>query len=140
MMRIDMKKREIVYKELSYKITGILFRIANELDRYKNEKQYCDAIEHLFKKNGIRYEREKILPVSFTGERAGRNKADFIVDDKIILEIKAKPFITRNDYYQTMRYLKASNKRLGILVNMSRNAISPKRVLNSDISGQNSHN
>lgn len=125
-------RKTIIYPELSYKINGVLFKVANELGRYKNEKQYCDVIEQFFKKEEIYYEREKNLPVSFVGEHSGRNKADFIVEEKIILEVKTKPFITRQDYYQTLRYLKALNKKLGILVNMRRYVISPKRILNKE--------
>lgn len=126
------KKDKLIYQELSYKINGILFRVANELGRYKNEKQYCDAIERLLKDAGINYEREKIPPVSFNGERSGRNKVDFLIEEKIILEVKAKPFVTKQDYYQTRRYLEALSKKLGILVNMRRYALTPKRVLNSE--------
>ena len=127
-----MRKQKLIYEELSYKINGILFCVANELGLYKNEKQYCDAIERLLKVAGINYEREKILPVSFSGERSGRNKVDFLVEGNIILEVKAKPFVTKQDYYQIRRYLGALNKKLGILVNMWRYALAPKRVLNSE--------
>ena len=126
------KKSKLIYQELSYKINGILFGVANELGLYKNEKQYCDAIERFLKVAGINYEREKILPVSFNGERSGRNKVDFLIEERIILEVKAKPFVTRQDYYQTRRYLGALSKKLGILVNMRRYALAPKRVLNSE--------
>ncbi len=50
----------------------------------------------------------------------------------LILEIKAKSFITKEDYYQTMRYLKSLNKKLALLVNMRRRTIVPKRILNSE--------
>jgi len=88
----------------------------------------------LLKKNGINYEREKILSESFEGEQKGRNKVDFLIENKIILEVKAKPFITKEDYYQIRRYLDCLSKKLGILVNMRRYYVRPKRILNSDVS------
>ncbi|MGC9048739.1 MAG: GxxExxY protein [Patescibacteria group bacterium] len=91
----------LVYPDLSYKINGILFAVHNELGRFCNEKQYADAIEGYCKKIGIKYEREKILPPSFIGELKGRNKIDFLIEDKIILEVKAKRILQREDYYQT---------------------------------------
>lgn len=103
------------------------------MGRYKNEKQYCDAIEKEFKEARVSYEREKVLSESFDGESRGRNKIDFFIENVIILEVKAKPFITRQDYYQTMRYLKTSGKKLAILVNMRRYMIAPKRILNSEV-------
>ena len=60
-----LQKEDIIYPKLSYKINGILFGIRKNLGQYKNEKQYCDAIEEELKKNKISYEREKILPKSF---------------------------------------------------------------------------
>ncbi len=121
---------KIIYPDLSYKINGVLFAVHNELGRFCNEKQYSDAIENYFKKLKIKYEREKVLPPSFENEQR-RNKADFLIDDKIILEIKAKSLINKEDYYQVKRYLKVLNKKLGIIVNFRKQYIIPKRVLNS---------
>ena len=122
---------ELIYPELSYKINGVLFSVQNELGRFCNEKQYCDAIEGYLKKLKVSYEREKVLEPSFENEQKGRNKTDFIIEDKIILEIKAKRFLTREDYYQIKRYLSALGKKLGILVNFRGKHIDPKRILNS---------
>lgn len=122
---------KLVYPELSYKINGVLFTVHNELGRFCNEKQYCDAIERYLKILNIKYEREKILSAGFENEKNKRNRADFIIEDKIILEIKAKHIITREEYYQTKRYLTAINKKLAILTNFRRKYIYPKRILNS---------
>lgn len=131
-MRI-MRKDKIIYSELSYKINGILFNVRKELGIFRNEKQYCDAIEKILIDKSIKCEREKFLPASFDGELEKRNRVDFLIDDKIVLEIKAKSFITKEDYYQTMRYLVSLNKKLAILVNMRRYYINPKRILNSQV-------
>jgi GxxExxY protein len=122
---------KIIYPQLSYKINGILFAVHNELGQFRNEKQYCDLIENYLIKFNLKYEREKILPPSFENEFKGRNKIDFLIEDKIILEIKIKKFLTNEDYYQVKRYLASVNKKLGILVNFRRKYITPKRVLNS---------
>lgn len=60
-----MNQGGLIYKELSYKINGILFAVHNEIDRYANEKQVCDYIEEKFKQNKINYIREEILNKSF---------------------------------------------------------------------------
>jgi GxxExxY protein len=125
-------KQEIIYKELSYEIIGILYEVHNELGRYCNEKQYGDLIEKKLKEKNIKFEREKVIPKSFTGERAGRNRVDFLIEGKIIIEIKAKRNIEREDYYQTKRYLRAFNCKLAIIVNFRESFLKPKRILNSE--------
>ncbi|MBI2121601.1 MAG: GxxExxY protein [Candidatus Sungbacteria bacterium] len=121
--------KEIIYPELLYELVGVLFAVHNELGRFRTERQYGDAIEKYLKEFHISFDREKILPTSFDGERSGHNKIDFIVDDKILLEIKAKRFITKDDYLQIKRYLVASRKRLAILVNFHRRYLSPQRIV-----------
>jgi len=123
---------KLIYPELSYKINGVLFSVHNELGRYCNEKQYADAIEKKIKELKHIYEREKNIPPLFNGEMKGRNKVDFIIENKIIIEIKSKRVMGRNDYYQTRRYLNAFNKKLAILANFRDKYLRPKRILNSD--------
>jgi len=122
----------IIYPDLCFKINGILFKTHNQLGKYCSEKQYCDLIEKLFKEQSLLYEREKILPPIFEGEREGRNKADFLIENKVILEVKSKRIITKDDYYQVRKYLSVLNKKLGILVNFRSAFLYPKRVLNSE--------
>ena len=126
-MGIPHTTKEIIYKELSYKIVGILFKVHDELGRFAKEKYYADLFESLLKENKINYEREK--RISKTG--LDISKADFIIDAKIIVELKAKPVISKDDYYQVKRYLEFTNLRLGLLVNFSHKYLSPKRIINS---------
>ena len=124
-------KHELIYPKLSYEINGVLFDVHNELGRYCNEKQYGDLIESKLKERGMNFEREKFLPESFEGEKANRHRIDFLIDNQIILELKAKRIIERVDFYQTKRYLVACNKKLGLIVNFREKYLKPKRVINS---------
>ncbi len=126
-------KQKLIYGDLSYEINGILFEVYNELGRHCNEKQYGDLFEKKLKARCIKYEREKIILHSFNGEKFGRNRVDFIIEDKIIIEIKLTRVITRDNYYQVLRYLKAFKKKLGLIVNFREKFLQPKRVLNSEI-------
>lgn len=120
-------KNKVVYPKLSYKLTGILFSIHNELGRYSKERQYQDILEEKLKESGIEYEREKKLPISTitTG-----NRVDFCIEDKILIEVKAKRFLLKEDYYQMKRYLKAARMKLGLIVNFRDRFLKPKRILN----------
>ena len=124
---------QLIYPKLSYKINRILFKVHNELGRFLNEKQYADAIEKYLLETNIQYEREKILPPSFRGETKGRNRIDFLIENKIILEIKTKRMLTKEDYYQLKRYLVTLNIKLGLLVNFRNQYLRPRRILNSSV-------
>ena len=128
---MQMNNKEIVYPELSYKICGLCFSIHNQLGRYRNEKQYGDALESLLKENKVLYVREFSLPQSFDGEKSRRNIVDFLVDNKIIIELKSREAVLKEDYIQMMRYLVSSNKKLGLVFNFRQKYLRPKRVLNS---------
>lgn len=130
-------KREIIYPELSYKLNGLFFEIQKDLGRFCRERQYADALEEKLKQSNIEYEREKnIENISVKG-----NRADFIVDEKILVELKSIPFTTKLDYFQVMRYLKASNLRLGMIVNFQSRYLKPKRIINNEFRDirENSH-
>jgi GxxExxY protein len=124
-------KQELIYGELSYEICGLLYKVQNELGRFCNEKQYGDLFEKKLIESKIKHEREKILPASFSGEKQGRNIIDFIVEDKVLIELKCKRIIGREEYCQTQRYLKAFRCKLGLLVNFRERYLKPKRVLNN---------
>lgn len=122
-------KSQIIYPKLSYEVVGVCFKIHNDLGRYLSEKQYCDALEQKLKEKKIPYKREYAIPVFFDGERKRRSVVDFLIDNKLILEIKAKRRVLREDYYQVQRYLKTSEKKLGIIINFQSYHVVPKRIV-----------
>ena len=121
---------KILHKELSYKLCGLCFKTHNDLGPFRSEKTYGDYLEQLLASSSLNFLRESPLPPSFEGEGTRRNIPDFIIDNKIILDIKAKRIISKEDYFQMKRYLSASGKNLGLIVNFRQKYISPKRVVN----------
>ena len=121
---------KIIYPELSYKITGLCFKIHNQLGRFAREKQYADALEQLLRENKIKYQREIAKPFRFEQKIISGNIIDFLIEDKIIIELKAKNFITKDDYRQIQRYLQATNLKLGLLINFNSRYLKPKRIIN----------
>ena len=116
---------KLIHSELSYLLTGIFFEIHNTLGRYSKERQYADALEA--KLRGLR------VPFAHEHEiKQSRDRVDFIIDNKIIIELKARRVITREDYYQMQRYLQASGLRLGLLVNFRNRYLKPVRVVRID--------
>jgi len=116
---------KVIYPELSYTLTGILFSVHNTLGQFAREKQYCDLIEQKLAETKIKYKRE--LRVSDTG-----NILDFVIDDKIVLEVKTIRFLTQECYRQIQNYLQQTGLRLGMLVNFRSRYIKPVRVIKLD--------
>lgn len=132
-----MGKVNLIHEELSFKLRGVFYDVHNELGRYRNEQQYGDAIELRLKTLGIPYQREAILDQSFVGEHKGRNRPDFIVDSKVIIEIKTVPSFSQKDYAQCLRYLTSSNYDLVLLVNFNLKFCAIKRMLSPKLLANN---
>ena len=133
-MRIEEKRKvgaKVLYPELSYVLTGILFEAHKQLGRFGREKQYGDFIEKNLKEQKIQYGRE--VAIASRG-----NIMDFIVDDKIVLELKADRVITKEYYRQIQNNLQQAKIKLGILVNFRDSKLTPKRIIRID-SAVNSH-
>lgn len=124
--------KRIILQEESYLLNGIFYRIHNRLGRFLLEKQYADALEIELKELGIPYEREKRLALNYDDSVIASGVVDFIIHSKIAVDLKAKKFITKEDYFQMLRYLKACKLELGMIVNFRNTYVKPKRVLNSD--------
>ncbi|MBI3952565.1 MAG: GxxExxY protein [Candidatus Doudnabacteria bacterium] len=121
----------IVEAELSYKIGGLCFKVSKQLGRFCRERQYADKFEQLLKEKGIKYEREfEIKKLNIDSPNG--NKVDFLISGKVLVDFKAKTFITKEDYIQMQRYLKAANLELGLIVNFRGSFIKPKRILNPE--------
>lgn len=114
-----MDQRGLLYPELSYKLQGIIFNVANKYGTGLKEGIYQKALAEEFSKIGLNFVSQKRINIYSleTGKVLGSYVPDFIIDDKIILEIKATGYPTRQDVAQQRSYLRASAYELGYLVN-----------------------
>ena len=111
----------LLFKEESYKIIGTAMEVHRILGCGFIEPVYQEALEKEFVLNNIPYEREKELTIDYKGSLLTKTfRADFICYDKIILELKAVSQFTEEHYAQIYSYLKASNMKLGILINFGK--------------------
>ena len=106
---------EFLYQDDTFKIIGILFEVHKNLGKGFSEIVYKDALEYEFKLNNIPFEREKEYVVNYkTTVLNHKFYADFVVFDKIILEIKSCKTLGDEHFSQCINYLKVSNNRLAL--------------------------
>lgn len=126
-----MMEEKILYKGESYKIIGICMKIHSALGHGFLEAVYCEVLEKELIKNEIPYQREVKLDLFYNGEKLDKKyKADFVCYDDIILEVKSVSFIHENFTKQTLNYLKATNKKLGLLINFGEKSLKYKKIIN----------
>lgn len=121
---------ELVYKEESYQIIGKCFEVHNNLGPGFLEIVYKDALEFEFNKANIPYEREREYCVNYKGMTLPHKfYADFVVFEKIILEVKAVSAIPDEFIALAINYLKVSNNKLALLVNFGELKLNSKRIV-----------
>ena len=121
---------DLIYKEEAYKIIGKCMEVHNNLGAGFLEIVYKDALELEFRKIGISYEREKEYKVNYKGVILPHKfYADFVVFDKIILEVKAVSGIADEFIAQAINYLKVSGNKLALVVNFGESRLNYKRIV-----------
>ena len=121
---------EIIYKEESYTIIGKCMEVHNHFGHGFSEIVYKDALEIEFSETDILYEREKEYLVYYKGILLNHKfYADFIIFNKIILEIKCVKTISEEHVAQTLNYLKVSDNKLALIVNFARGKLEYQRLV-----------
>lgn len=121
---------KLIYKEESYKIIGTCFDVHNNLGPGFLEIVYKDALEYEFRNAGIPFEREQEYEVKYKDIiLPHKYYADFIVFDKIILEVKAVQAIADEFIAQAINYLKVSQNKLALIVNFGELKLNSKRIV-----------
>ena len=121
---------KVIYKELSYKIVGILFEVYNDLGYGYQEKYYERAIAKYFIAAKIKFKQQVPYLIRAKGEIIGRYYLDFFIEDKIILEIKKGNYFSKRNIDQVKGYLKVTGMKLAILANFTSSGVKFFRVLN----------
>lgn len=121
---------DILFKTESYNLVGILFEVHNNLGGGFSEIVYKDALEYEFKNSLIEFEREKEYSVNYKNTILKHKfYADFVIMDKIILEIKSCKSLNDEHISQCLNYLKVSKNKLAILVNFNKDSLEYKRII-----------
>lgn len=124
---------EILYKELSYKIIGLAYKIYNEIGPDYQEKIYQRAFEIELEKEKLNFEREKYVPLTYEGESIGKYFIDFLIENTVVLEFKVGNYFYPKDIKQINGYLKSEGLKLGIVILFTKDGVEYKRILNNSI-------
>ena len=119
----------IVYKDLSYKVVGLAMQVHSELGFGFLEKVYENSLMVLFEENGVKAIQQLPIVVPFHGKIVGEYVADIVVEESIILELKALDRIAEIHKAQTLNYLKATPFRLALLINFGKYKLEYTRLV-----------
>lgn len=120
----------LLYPEESYKINGAIFEVHKELGPGLLEKVYQEALEKELRSQGIPFEREKSFTIVYKGEALEQKYiADFVIYDKIVVELKAVDELLPVHTAQVINYLAITGYRLGLLVNFNARQVKPERIV-----------
>ena len=124
------KYNKVIHKDLSYKIVGVLFDVYNDLGYGYQEKYYDRAVGKYFLAAKLKFKRQVPFKIAAKGDVVGRYYLDFIVEDKIVLEIKRGNYFSKRNIEQVKGYLKVTGLKLAILANFTPSGVKFFRVLN----------
>lgn len=120
--------------EISYQIIGAVYEVYKKLGAGLLESVYEEILKYELEKRGLRVDTQVQIPVVYDGLSFGNGfRADMIVEDKVIVELKSVNVLQDIHFKQLLTYLKLSNLHLGLLINFNSNNIHDgiRRVVNN---------
>lgn len=121
------------HEELTEKIIGCFYRVYNTLGYGFLEKVYENALAIEFRKAGMNFEKQIKFSVFYGDEVVGSYTADFVVEGKVIIEIKAIRCLDRSSECQLLNYLTATDKEVGLLLNFGEEAEVKRKVYDNGL-------
>ena len=126
---IKKKVIDFLYEEESYKIRGACFNVYNNLGGGIKEKIIERALIKDLTSKGLNICNQIRIDIFYNNEKIGEYIPDIVIDDKIICELKSKPFLNKEDEKQFWGYLKGSKYQLGFLINFGPQKLVIKRFI-----------
>jgi len=126
---VKRKVSDFLYEKESYNIRGACFKVYNTLGGGIKEKIITRALAKELTNQGMIVENQVRIDVMYNNEKIGIYIPDLVVNNKIIIEVKSKPYLTREDEKQFWGYLKGSKYKLGFLVGFTSQKLIIKRYV-----------
>src|SRR5687767_10272552 len=103
--------------ELTYEVVGCAYRVYNELGYGFLESAYTGALIHACRKKGMKVARERWVPLFFEGEVVANYRADVVVNERLVVEVKTRQQLLAEDIKQAWNYLRCTDFELELLFN-----------------------
>ncbi|MCX6743118.1 MAG: GxxExxY protein [Candidatus Parcubacteria bacterium] len=121
---------ELLYKDITFKINGAAFRVYNNLGYGYREKVYQRGLIEEFKTEKLKFCKECPVAIKYNGKIIAKYYIDFVVENKIVVELKIDNDFYVRDIKQILSYLKAINLRLGLLIIYNKKGVKIRRIIN----------
>ena len=119
------------HEELTERIIKVFYSVYNELGHGFLESVYEESMAVCFREAGLRFSRQCAVPVWFHGQKVGEFRADFIVEDAVLLELKALQSLDAMHHAQLVNYLSATELEVGLLLNFGPKPQIHRRMLDN---------
>lgn len=121
---------EYLYKNLTYTLIRLGYNVYNRLQFGYQEKYYQRAYAEELKEKAIQFEQEKRITIMYNGKKIGMYFMDFLIDAKVVVELKVATDFHPKHIAQVLGYLKAKKLRIGLILLFTKNGLKIKRIIN----------
>lgn len=128
-----LQRSDLIHPELSYQIVGSLFEVFNTVGPGQREEVYQRAVATDFRTKGLRFREQVPFSIRFKDVTVGKGFLDFVVEEKIVLELKQGDRFRRENFKQVDAYLQATGLALAILANFTTQGVVFRRAINTHI-------
>ncbi|MDP3244679.1 MAG: GxxExxY protein [bacterium] len=130
MEKPHLKRKDLVYPDFHYVIAGVLFEVFRAMGPGFKENYYQKAVAEALKSHTINFSQQVPVPLLFKGKKVGINFLDFLIEGKIILELKKGDYFNRQTIEQVNQYLKVTGLKLGLIAVFTSKGVRIKRIIN----------
>lgn len=131
-----MIKEEYLYSDVTEKIIGICMKIHSTIGKGFPEYIYQRALEIELQRTQFTFQREKEWNVYYEGIQIGKRRIDFIVNDKVLIELKALSNFEPAHYNQVINYLQVFQLPIGLLINFGKDSLEFRRFTNNKLKSE----
>lgn len=125
-----LKRDDLIYPKLCYQVMGILFEAYRQLGPGYQEKYYQKVVALELKNCKLNYKQQVRVPLEYKGAKVGNYFLDFLIENRMVLELKKGDRFSKKDIEQVYAYLKATGLKLGIIANFTSKGVRFKRIVN----------